>query len=1193
MADYYQWTGSGDGVSWTDPSNWVDVTQNQNPSEQAPGAGANVAFTGVSASLTSGGSCYDLTVSDAYLSLTGTSVGAGGGVTIESGSLVNLSGGSTFLSGTSLSLDDSELTAKTGAALKISGGVSLDSASMMDLSGSSTSLSATSLNLSDSTVSATDSASLDLSQGVGLTDATMSLDNASMTDGGSFTFYDADVSVEYGAKVNTSQFIGVGGGGAMLAVDAASVSADASFVVGDDMRGGDSTLSISDGGSVYSYGFFRVDGNGSDGSGTATVDGSGSSIDTADVITVGGYGEGTLTLTNEASATASQGLEVGWSNVGSYTGGTGVLYIESYSTVTAQSAGIGDTASDANGTVIVTDGSSLDIADTLLVGGEGTGTLEVTDRGTLTVGGALDIGQTEGGTGTMRLNGTYLQIASGGTIIGAGGTGTLILTNQASMVADSDAGYGVTLGNQDTGNGTLDIGDSTFSAPGGISIGAYDGGTGTVNLYGNSQVTIAGYGLDIGTVAGGSGEVTVSDNGTKLTASSDSNPGITVGDGGSGQLYIESGSYVTASTDSGSYAVIVGAQTDSTATVVVTEATLNVGAGGLLVGGYGEGTLTIESGGTVSFDATGSILVGDDSGGSGTLNVTGGGSTLSAESTGGNGLNIGGGGDGTVDVESGATVTTSSDDPSGYWATTIGTGDGSTGSLTVDGDGSTFTAGAGGLDVGGEGAGTVLVEDGGSLNVSGTGAELAIGSFTGGDGTVTVTGADSAIDVTGALTVGAGDGATGALSIADGGSVTAEDGYAVTIGTDATGTVTVEGDDSSLTAASLDVGGDDGAGTLIIDDGAEVDISDVTVEDGSTIQMGGGTLDTDPISLSGNLGGFGTVNGDITDDGGISAAGGTLDLSGAISGSGALLIDSESTLKLDGPLDDAPGIQFTSPGDEEVLEITSAPDSPDNQIAPTISGFLTKADTIDLTFLGDDDNKATAVLNRATDVLTVTAEGGTYTLQLDPTGNYAGLTFSTFQDSGDGTEITVACFCSGTRIQCPAGEAPIEELHIGDLVKTLDGRVVPIRWIGRRTYARPYVAAHRWVRPVLIRAGALAVGLPRRDLWVSPEHAMYVEGMLIPARDLVNGTSIREDQSAQPVSYYHLEFDSHEILLAEGAPSESFADDASRILFDNAAEYYACHGTSMAQARFCAPRVEGGWELQRVRRRLEALTLAS
>ncbi len=154
---------------------------------------------------------------------------------------------------------------------------------------------------------------------------------------------------------------------------------------------------------------------------------------------------------------------------------------------------------------------------------------------------------------------------------------------------------------------------------------------------------------------------------------------------------------------------------------------------------------------------------------------------------------------------------------------------------------------------------------------------------------------------------------------------------------------------------------------------------------------------------------------------------------------------------------------------------------------------------------------------------------------------------------------------------------------------TRSGAARPIRWIGTRRYTAAFAAGRPDILPVRIAQGALEDNVPRRDLFVSPLHAMFLDGVLIPASALVNGHSITQPEPADQVEYFHLELDSHDIILAEGAASETFVDDGSRGMFLNAAEYHAlCPDAVPAPPRYCAPRVEGGETLGTVRRRLIA-----
>ena len=125
------------------------------------------------------------------------------------------------------------------------------------------------------------------------------------------------------------------------------------------------------------------------------------------------------------------------------------------------------------------------------------------------------------------------------------------------------------------------------------------------------------------------------------------------------------------------------------------------------------------------------------------------------------------------------------------------------------------------------------------------------------------------------------------------------------------------------------------------------------------------------------------------------------------------------------------------------------------------------------------------------------------------------------------------------------------------------------------------------ILPVCIKAGALGDNVPKRDLWISPHPAMYFGndgGVQVEAKDIVNGTSIVQAQSVERVEYFHIELDTHDVIVAEGALSETFLDDNSRGMFHNAHDYetlYADEATASTQ--YCAPRCDGGYELETVR----------
>ena len=166
------------------------------------------------------------------------------------------------------------------------------------------------------------------------------------------------------------------------------------------------------------------------------------------------------------------------------------------------------------------------------------------------------------------------------------------------------------------------------------------------------------------------------------------------------------------------------------------------------------------------------------------------------------------------------------------------------------------------------------------------------------------------------------------------------------------------------------------------------------------------------------------------------------------------------------------------------------------------------------------------------------------------------------------TSTDVPCFCLGTRILTENGERPVESLSIGDRLRTVQGAAASIRWIGHRTlhaYGAENGAGYRLadplrVMPIRIKAGALAEAVPSRDLRVSPEHAFLIDGVLVQAGALVNGLSVvRETIMPESFTYYHVEVEDHALILAEGAPAETFVDNVNRLGFDNWAEHEALY----------------------------------
>jgi hypothetical protein len=164
------------------------------------------------------------------------------------------------------------------------------------------------------------------------------------------------------------------------------------------------------------------------------------------------------------------------------------------------------------------------------------------------------------------------------------------------------------------------------------------------------------------------------------------------------------------------------------------------------------------------------------------------------------------------------------------------------------------------------------------------------------------------------------------------------------------------------------------------------------------------------------------------------------------------------------------------------------------------------------------------------------------------------------------------CFMPGTLIRTLAGETAVESLAMGDLMLTITGETRPIRWIGRQTVSAVFADPITKL-PVRIKAGALADSVPSRDLLVSPGHALLIDGVLIQAGALVNGSSItRDDDLPASFTYYHIETADHSIILAENTPAETFVDNVTRASFDNALEYVAMFADAPAVEELDLPR---------------------
>ncbi len=168
------------------------------------------------------------------------------------------------------------------------------------------------------------------------------------------------------------------------------------------------------------------------------------------------------------------------------------------------------------------------------------------------------------------------------------------------------------------------------------------------------------------------------------------------------------------------------------------------------------------------------------------------------------------------------------------------------------------------------------------------------------------------------------------------------------------------------------------------------------------------------------------------------------------------------------------------------------------------------------------------------------------------------------------------CFLEGTLIATQEGARAVESLSIGDLVLTADGRAVPVKWVGRQRIRNHPITASPKLEPVCISAGALGDGLPHTGLYVTAAHGMIWEGLVVNAGALVNGTTIRFvplSEMPEVFTWYHIETEGHEVILAHGAPTETFVDYVGRSLFDNHQEYLDLYGAERIIPEMKRPRV--------------------
>jgi Hint domain len=229
-----------------------------------------------------------------------------------------------------------------------------------------------------------------------------------------------------------------------------------------------------------------------------------------------------------------------------------------------------------------------------------------------------------------------------------------------------------------------------------------------------------------------------------------------------------------------------------------------------------------------------------------------------------------------------------------------------------------------------------------------------------------------------------------------------------------------------------------------------------------------------------------------------------------------------------------------------------APNSTTIQLADDTNGPISSDDALDGT--SGLPNSYVSIYEDSTFVGTaVVNASGQWSYQ--PVGLTPGAhSFAAYNTASSGAQLTftyVPCYLAGTRLRTPTGWVEVQNVVTGDVVLTADGAEERVRWVGQHAHDHDEALANPRVTPVLIRKGAFAEAVPVQDLYVSPDHAVLVGGVLAQAQALVNGNSIVNAVPDGEVVYYHVELRRHALLLAEDLPAESFIDNVDRPAFDN------------------------------------------
>jgi aspartate 1-decarboxylase len=336
-----------------------------------------------------------------------------------------------------------------------------------------------------------------------------------------------------------------------------------------------------------------------------------------------------------------------------------------------------------------------------------------------------------------------------------------------------------------------------------------------------------------------------------------------------------------------------------------------------------------------------------------------------------------------------------------------------------------------------------------------------------------------------------------------------------------------------------------------------VDFVQTTIDaDASWVFNGANTIEAG-TTLTELSGATVTVSGTLVNEGSIAIDPSTL-TAGGLTGTGVVTIDAGSMFEVQGTVASGETVMFDGSGAYLHLDTPAS-------VAGSVTNFDV-GETIDLNGVNP------ASVSYSDGLLSFS--GGNFALSLTNPGSVIASA------SGDGAAVSVLCFCANALILTPSGERPVQELAVGDTVMTHRGTARRIVWVGTGK-----VLATRGRRdaatPVIVHRGALADNVPNRDLRVTKGHSLYIDDVLIPVEFLVNHRSIFWDDNAQEIELYHIELETHDVLVANGAAAESYRDDGNRWLFRN-----ANNGWNLPPQAPYAPVLTGGVVVDAAWRRL-------